>query len=190
VNTAVVTPFSFEHTFRAPSVDALIAAYFDRSHLAEQDRNLDIAEREILELEETPERLRRVSRVVPRRQLPALVRPFTSGPLHYRETVVWHRGTRELAIVIEPSLMRGRARIEATYRLELVGPGTVQRRYSGQVSVDVALLAQRIEAGIVAEFSRSMPLAAACTQAWLDQQSVLPRSVTAPTTTDSGTALT
>jgi hypothetical protein len=103
---------------------------------------------------------------------------------------VWHRGTRELAIVIEPSLMKGRARIEATYRLEVTGPNTVQRRYSGQVSVDVAMLARRVEAGIVAEFSRSMPIAAACTQAWLDRQSVLPRSVTAPTSADSGAPLT
>lgn len=184
-----MTPFSFEHTFRAPSVDALLAAYFDPDHQAEQDRAIEIAEREVLELDDTPERLRRVCRVVPRRQLPALVRPFTSGPLQYRETVVWNRATQELTMTIEPSLMKGRARIEATYRLEKVGSGLVRRRYAGQVSVDVAVLARRVETGIVAEFSRSVPVAAACTQAWLDKRSPRHEPVTDPTAAVSGAGL-
>lgn len=166
-----MTPFSFEHTFTAPSVEAVLSAYFDPQHQAEQDRAIDIAERQILELVDTPEELRRVCRVTPRRQLPALVRPFSPGPLHYVETLRWNRRTNALSIVIQPSLMRGRARIEATYRLDMTGPGSVRRRYVGQVSVNVALLAERVEAGIVAEFSRSIPVAAACTQAYLDRQS-------------------
>lgn len=162
-----MTPFSFEHTFAAPSPDALIAAYFDPDHQVEQDRANEILERTVLELVETETELRRVCRVASRRQLPAVLRPFSSGPLHYVETVTWRRATHELAIVIQ--LMK-RTRIEATYRLENLGPGSVRRRYVGRVSVDVALLANRVEAGIVAEFSRSIPIAAACTQAWLDRQ--------------------
>jgi hypothetical protein len=162
-----VTPFSFEHTFAAPSPDALISAYFDAEHQAEQDRANEILEREVLEVVDTHTELRRVCRVVSRRQLPAVLRPFSSGPLHYVETVTWRRPSNELAIVIQ--LMK-RTRIEATYRLENLGPGSVRRRYFGQVSVDVALLASRVEAGIVAELFRSLPRAAACTQAWLDRQ--------------------
>lgn len=171
MNTRRVTPFAFEHTFSATSADAVLAAYFDPEHQALQDHAIEIIEREVIELGDTPDELRRVCRVVPRRQLPALLKPFSSGPLHYLETVTWRRHTHELAIVIQPSLMKGRARIEATYRLEPMAPGSVRRRYSGQVSVDVALLANRVEAGIVAEFSRSVPIAAACTQAWLDRYS-------------------
>lgn len=166
-----MTPFCFEHVFTAPSADALLAAYFDPQHQTEQDRAVDIVEREVLELVDDGEVRRRVCRVVPKRKLPAMLRPFSSGPLHYIETVVWRRRTGELSITIEPSVLRGRARIEATYRLENLGRGSVRRRYEGHVSVDVALLANRVEAGIVAEFSRSMPIAAACTQAWLDRHS-------------------
>lgn len=162
-----MTPFSFEHTFSAPSPAAVIAAYFDADHQVEQDRANDILERTVLELVDTPSELRRVCRVVSRRQLPAVLRPFSSGPLHYVETVTWRRDRHELAIAIQ--LMK-RTRIEATYQLENLGPGSVRRRYFGRVSVDVALLASRVEAGIVTEFSRSMPVAAACTQAWLDRQ--------------------
>jgi hypothetical protein len=166
-----VTPFSFEHVFDAPSIDAVFAAYFDPDHQQEQDRAVQIAEREVLELNETADELRRVCRVVPRRQLPALVRPFVAGQLHYIETVIWRRKLHELTLEIRPSMLDGRARIEGTYRLESPTPGAVRRCYVGQVSVDVAFVANRIEKGILAEFSRSLPLAAACTQAWLDRHS-------------------
>jgi hypothetical protein len=166
-----VTPFSFEHVFAAPSPAAVLAAYFDADHQLEQDRAIDIAEREVLELVEDASTIRRVSRVVPRRQLPGFLRPFSSGPLHYIEVATWTRATNRISIEIRPSLMGGRAQIRATYLLEAVAPNTIRRRYEGHVSVDVALVSTRVERGIVAEFERSMPLAASCTQAWLDRHS-------------------
>ena len=161
--------FSHEHVFRAPSTAAVFAAYFDPRHAMDQDRELDIIERVVIEREETPECLRRVCRVVPRRQLPALVRPLVSGPLHYIETAIWRKREDEIEVEIRPSILSGRALITATYRLSPISAGQIRRRYEGSVSVDVALIASRIERGIVAEFERSMPLAAACTQAFLDR---------------------
>ncbi len=165
-----MTPFCFEHVFRAPSVAAVFAAYFDPDQQVEQDRCVDIAEREILELDDRGDELRRVCRVVPRRRLPALIKPFVAGSLHYLETVSWRRSADEIAIEIRPSMLRGRVRISATYRLEAIGPDAVRRRYAGSVSVDVALLATRIEGGIVDELSHSLPRAATCTQLWLDRR--------------------
>jgi hypothetical protein len=165
-----VTPFCFEHVFVAPSPAAVLAAYFDASHQLEQDQAIDIAERQIIELVDDGDTIRRTSRVVPRRQLPTFLRSFSSGPLHYLEVATWHRATNEISIEIRPSLMGGRAQIRATYQLEAVAPNTIRRRYAGHVSVDVALVRTRVERGIVAEFERSMPLAALCTQAWLDRQ--------------------
>ena len=161
--------FAHEHVFRAPSVAAVFAAYFDPRHAMEQDRELDIVERVVLEREETPELLRRVCRVVPRRQLPALVRPLIKGQLHYLETATWRKRADTIAVEIRPSILSGRTTISATYRLSPISAGLIKRRYEGCVSVDVALLSSRIECGIVAEFERSMPVAAACTQAFLDR---------------------
>ena len=155
--------FSFEHVFRAPSVAAVFAAYFDPKHAVEQDRELDIVERTILEWEDTPEQLRRVCRVVPRRQLPALVRPLVTGQLHYVETAIWRKREDRIDCEIRPSILSGRAMISATYRLSTVSPGLIRR-------------SARIERGIVAEFERSMPVAAAATQAFLDR---VPSSVQA-----------
>lgn len=167
-----MTPFCFEHVFTAPSPDAVLAAYFDADLQAEQDRAIDVSERDVLELVDDGAQVYRVTRVVPRRQLPPLLATLAGGPLHYIEIARWKRSTSEIDIEIRPSLMGGRARVTATYRLDVVAPGIVRRRYAGHVSVNVTLLASRVERGIVAEFERSMPLAATCTQAWLDRQSV------------------
>jgi hypothetical protein len=161
--------FSHEYVFRAPSTSAVFEAFFDPQHAADQDRALDITERLVLECEETSEFLRRVCRIVPRRQLPALVRPLIKGQLHYVETATWHKREDMIAIELRPSLLGARAVITATYRLSPLGTGLIRRQYEGSVSVDVALIASRIECGIVKEFERSIPVAAACTQAFLDR---------------------
>lgn len=164
-----MTPFCFEHVFRARSTDEVVAAYFDADHQVEQDRRVDIASREVLEIDETDGVVRRTCRVVPRRKLPALVKPLIPGELDYVETVTWRRGEDALEIAIRPSMLRGRVQITGTYRLDAISDGEIRRRYEGAVSVDIAFLAGRIERGIVAELARTLPLAAACTQDWLDR---------------------
>jgi hypothetical protein len=168
----MATQFSFEHVFRAPSMAAVFAAYFDPEQLLLQDQQLDIIERQVQELVDDSETLRRTCKVVPRRQLPAIVRPFVQGPLHYIETATWRKRDHEIDVAIWPSLLRrsshGRPAITALYRLSQLPDGSIHRRYTGTVSVDLALISGRIERGIVAEFERSMPLAAAATQAFLD----------------------
>jgi hypothetical protein len=169
--------FEFEHVFSAPSPAALFAAYFDPAHQLEQDRRTDIREREIISLDDSGDQLRRVCRVVPDRQLPIFIRPLIRGSLQYIETALWKRADDVIEIDIRPSILNGRAHIAGTYRLDVVGPNAIRRRYEGTVSVDVPLIASRIERGMVAELARSMPVTAECTQAWLDHHSV--RSVAA-----------
>jgi hypothetical protein len=164
-----MTPFCFEHVFRAASVADVFAAYFDPGHQREQDDQADLLERTVLEIVDTETDLRRVCRVVPRRQLPGFVRALMRGPLHYTETVRWRKASDEIDIEVLPSVLGGRAKITALYRLAAVGPGAIHRHYGGFAHVDVAMVSARIERGIVAEFEKSLPAAAACTQAWLDR---------------------
>jgi hypothetical protein len=163
-----MTPFCFEHVFLGTRPADVFAAYFDPACQLEADRALEIVERELIEFAESGDEISRRCRVVPRRQLPALLRPFSSGPLHYVEHVVGRRATNELEIDVR--LLRDRGRVRGRYELTEVAPGSVLRRYSGTVSVDVALVAARVERGIVAEFERSLARTATCTQIWLDQQ--------------------
>jgi hypothetical protein len=173
-----MTPFCFEHVFRASSTAEVFAAYFDAGHQLEQDRRVDIVERTVLELSQTDDELRRTSRVVPRRQLPGFVRPLVSGQLSYVETILWRKHADEIDIEIRPSILRGRASITALYRLSRGPTGSILRRYEGFARIEVSLIGPRIERGIVAEFGRTLPVAAACTQAWLDrpQRSVSARA--------------
>lgn len=164
-----MTLFSFEHMYRASSVAEVFAAYWDPAQQIEQDLRLEIIERTVIEFTETETEIRRVSRVVPRRQLPAIVRPLVSGPLHYIEKLHWVKAGDTIEIENLPSLLGGRARITALYGLSRAGSGLIRRSYSGSVTVDVALISSRIERGIVREYATSLPLAAAVTQAWLDR---------------------
>lgn len=166
----MTTQFCSEHVFRAPSVAAVFDAYFDPAHQLVQDRLLEVVERTVLELIDDGATLRRVCKIVPRRQLPAIVRRFVSQPLHYIETATWHRADDRIDIASMLSITKqpGPA-ISGVYRLSRVSDGAISRSYKGIVSVDIALIASKIERGIVAEFDRSMPIAATSTQAWLDR---------------------
>jgi hypothetical protein len=164
-----VTEFCFEHVFRAPSTAEVFAAIFDDAYQLEQDRQLAIAHRETIELHDRGDELYRKCKVTSSRRLPAFARPFLSGALQYIETHRWRRAADEVEFEIQPALLAGRVHVRGTYTLAPVGPDAIRRRYAGSVSVDVALLATRIERGIVQELVTSLPIAARCTQEWLDR---------------------
>ena len=164
-----MTEFSFEHVFRAPSVAAVFAAYVDPAHLVEQDRTTQIATREFLELHDDATSYRRECRVVPARQLPAIIRPLLKGTLEFRESVRWDKTGTVIQIEIRPQILDGKARVSSTYALFPAGNDAVRRVYSGTATVDVRLIGRRIERGIVEDIESSLVLARACTQAFLDR---------------------
>jgi hypothetical protein len=166
-----VRPFRFEHAFRAPSVALVFEAYFDPDLTVEQDRRAEVATRETLERDDAPGELRRVCKVAPRRQLPAIVRPFVPGDLSYVERLTWRKAEDRIEMRIEPAILGGRVEISAIYQLVAAGPGVVRRTYEGQVSVELRLVGGRIERAIIEDLGRTLVLAAACTQDWLDARS-------------------
>lgn len=163
-----MTEFHFVHDFRAPSPAAVFAAYFDPTCSDEQDRRTELVRREVLELEDRPEALRRVCRVVPRRQLPAIVRPFVRDELSFRETLTWRKAEDLIEMQIVPSILGGRIEISATYRVTQAGPGVCRRTYDGQVSAQIRLLGRQIERAIVEDMGKGLETSVACTQEWLD----------------------
>ncbi len=163
-----MTPFCFEHVFRAPDVAAVFTTYFDPDHQRQQDEAIGIIERVVLETVDDGEVLRRTCRVTPQRRLPAVIRPFVAGgTLAYLETATWRRRDDAITLEIRPGLLGGRASIRGVYTLTRK-TGGIHRRYAGEVRVELPVVAGRIERGIVAEFATSMPIAARVTQGWLD----------------------
>ena len=151
----MATKFHFEHRFRAPSTAAVFAAYFDDAHRDEQDRAVDVARREILSDDDTATTRRRVSKVWPRRQLPAVVRAMMKGDLSYDETIVWVKAADRIDFDIRPTLLDGRARIDAAYQLRVDGPGAIVRSAGDRARRAAHNLSRALPS--VATSSASMP---------------------------------
>lgn len=164
-----MTPFRHEHVYRAASPAAVFATYFDPACAAEEDMRAGIASRELLEMADRPDEMVRVSRIRPRRQLPAVVRALVGPELVYDETIIWRKALDRIDYDIRPQLLSGRIHIVATYQLIQAGPGQVRRVYEGAVTADLRVIGGRVERAIVDDMTRSLALTVACTQASIDR---------------------
>ena len=164
------TAFSYEHVFRVPSLETLLAAYYEPDHLAAQDQLAELGDRTVVESEDTGATRKCVWRVKALKPLPVYVRPFVSGShLSYLESMTWRRADHAIDLVVTPEILGGRVSITALYAFAQVAEGQVRRTYSGSISVNVRLLSGKIERGIRDKFEESMPIMTGCTQDWLDR---------------------
>jgi hypothetical protein len=169
------TEFRYETVFRAASPKVVAASYFDPDHLATQDVVAELVDRKVVESRDDGATLHTVWRVAHAKPLPLYARPFVSGGrLRYLETMTWRREADEVDMIVQPEILGGRVKIEATYTLKQVGEGQVHRRYAGTITVDVRLISGKAEKAILAKFEESMPTMAACTQGWLDKTASRP----------------
>ncbi|HEU0031937.1 MAG TPA: DUF2505 domain-containing protein [Kofleriaceae bacterium] len=166
----MTTAFRFENTFRAPSVQLMLAAYFDPDHLAAQDALAKLGDRTVVEDHEDDHQRKTTWRVQSLEPLPLFVRPFVSGGrLRYLETMTWRKADDAIDLVVTPEILGGRVTIQALYQLASAGEGRVHRTYSGSVTVAVKLVSGKIERAILEKFQQSMPIMTGCTQTWLDK---------------------
>jgi hypothetical protein len=164
------TEFSFETVFAAPSVRTILEAYYEPDHLAAQDVVGQLGDRTVVENIDNDAMRKCTWNVRSLRPLPMFVRPFIEGGhLRYLETMTWRKAADEIDLNIAPQILGGRVAINATYKLTLVGDGQVKRRYKGAISANIALLAGKIERGILSEIEKGMPSMTECTQAWLSR---------------------
>jgi len=73
----------------------------------------------------------------------------------------------EIDLSVVPQILKGRVRVDATYRFTEVDPGQVRRRYAGGITANIPLLSGRVERAILTEFQAQMPVMSECTQTWL-----------------------
>ena len=168
----MTTPFSYEHTFQAPSIDVLLRAFTDPSHIAAQDATNGVASRTVVERVDDAARFFCECRVATKRELPAFVQKLAGGGLAYTERLRWDKASDTIAIEIRPDVMGGRSKIDVACRIVPAGEGRVKRIYAGTATVEVALIGGRIEKSIVTEIGKTLDAAARTTQAWLDGKHV------------------
>jgi hypothetical protein len=162
------TDFSFERVFRAPSVEAVLAAYFDAEHLAAQDKVGDLHDRKVVESKEDAETKHMVWTVRAGTALPVYVRPFVEGGrLVFREQMTWRKRDNEIDMTITPQILGGRVQIAGLYKLAMIGDGQVKRVYKGTITAALTLVGSKVERGILEEITKGMPAMAEVTQTWL-----------------------
>lgn len=162
------TPFSYDYVFRVDSPATLAASYFDPSHLAAQDVVAELTDRTVTAETDDGTTKAMTWRVVSKRPLPAIARPFVGGNLVYLESMSWRRGDNHVELSVIPQILKARVQIHATYKLEQAGEMQVKRTYRGEVTAGIALIGGKIERGIVEAFDESMAKMSKCTQDWLN----------------------
>ena len=112
------TEFSYEHVFRAPTVETIIEAYFDMDHLAYQDKLAELGDREVTDSHDDGVVRKATWRVVSLKPLPMFVRPFVKGGrLAFLETMSWKRGGGLVEASVTPDILNGRVSIASRYEL-------------------------------------------------------------------------
>ncbi len=165
------TPFKFDNVYRAPSVAAVIKAYWDPDHLATQDKLANLCDRVVVEDTDKDGVRKTVWKVGSTRPIPMIARPFISGGrLTYLESMI-RRGENLVESTVTPQILNGRVHLDSTYALELIGENQVRRTYSGTITASISLIGGRIEKGILEAFQKEMPVMTKCTQDWLDRTS-------------------
>jgi len=163
--------FTLDHTFRAASPSALLAAYFDPEHLAMLDAATGVGARTVRE--SIDDGINRVCtwQLTTLQALPWFVRRLvTGGRLTYLETVRWRRSDPALALSNVCELLGGQVRIEAVYQLAPAGERLIHQRFAGAASSDIKLVGERVARATVDQLARAMPTMTECTQRWLDRR--------------------
>lgn len=166
-----MTPFRFEHEFRAESAAQFWRGYFDEAHIANLDAELGLRARELVELREDDATLHRVFHVVPERELPGWLRKVTGAGLDYEERLTFHKHENRCELLVLPSLFPSRTRIEGTYDVQELGPNRLLRRFFGEIDIRVPMVGGRVERSVLADMAASYERAVPLTQHWLDRDS-------------------
>ncbi|MBM4362647.1 MAG: DUF2505 family protein [Deltaproteobacteria bacterium] len=122
----------------------------------------------LVSLDEKPDRIERVSDVVPKLgDLPGPLKKLAEGGAGYRERATFDRATRRMKTAIEPQSLRDKLFISGVQWTEALGPGRCRRVYDLKVEAKVFGLGSLIEGRITADVQKSYDQAAVFTARWL-----------------------
>lgn len=166
-----MTHFRIVHHMEGGSLEEFWKVFFDEPYNEEVYKRIGVQERVRLKFEEDAETIRFAIRVVPKSELPALIKRVVGGHLGYTEISTYYKGKDEIDVRIEPSLLKERTRMRGTYRVVAVGPDRLERTFEGDLHVDIPIVGKKIEETILEDVRRSYGIAAQVTSEWLKRGS-------------------
>jgi hypothetical protein len=110
---------------------------------------------------------RRVLRLTPDRELPAILRKLVSGAISYTESNQFTRATNTLEVVTVPSFLADKITTKGIYTLVELEPMRVRRVWQGVCECKIPLVGRKVEEVIIDEVRRSYKLTTDFTRAWL-----------------------
>lgn len=155
------------------TVDAYWEMFFSDAYNAALWEALDIDRVQVefrREGEGENEVIHRRQKLVPRREVPKVLKKIVGDAIAYEEINVFRRKTSTMEVTTIPNFLSEKFDAKGTYRVEEAGPGRVVRIWEAHTSCKVPLVGGKIEEHIVGEVRDSYARTTAFTRKWLAER--------------------
>lgn len=144
--------------------------FFSDEYNAALWKTLDI-ERELIEFKREgsgqDEVIRRVQRLTPKRDVPAVLRKLVKDAVSYEERNVWRRRDNCMEVVTIPNFFADKFTAKGTYKLSPHGVDRLTRTWKANCECRVPLLGGKVEQHVVEEVKKSYRATTAFTRQWI-----------------------
>jgi hypothetical protein len=162
----VSTHFAITHEFAA-TPEEFWKVFLHEPYNVELYDRIGVRERKMVDRSEDAETVKWALRIMPKRDLPTVVKKIVGGDLGYTEISTYYKGKNYIDVRVEPTLMKERTKIKGTYTVKPIGERRLSRTFEGDVAVDIPLVGRRVEAVVLDDLRRSYEVAALVTAEWL-----------------------
>lgn len=161
-----MTHFKIVHDFKTDPATYWKVFLHEPYNVELYDR-IGVKERTMLDRSEDAQTVKWSIRIVPKRDLPGVIKKIVGGDLGYTEISTLHKDENYIDVKVEPSLMKDKTKIRAKYTLTPIGDGRVRRTFEGDIDISLPLVGRKVEAVILEDMQRSYDIAANVTSEWL-----------------------
>lgn len=165
------THFAIRHEFDT-TPEAFWRVFLHEPYNVELYDRIGVKERTVLERHEDDHTIKWAVRIVPKRDLPPIIKKIVGGDLGYTEISTFYKGKNYLDVTVEPTLLKERTTIKAVYSVKVLGPNRIQRVFEGDIRIDLPLVGSKVEATILDDMTKSYNVAATVTTEWLKRGGV------------------
>ncbi len=167
-----MTRFKIEDEFEI-GADAFWDMFFSKDYGQAMNDAIEL-KWELLEFERSgegaDERIHRVQRLTPKREVPKMMKKFVDGAISYTEHNEWRRGDGHMSVNTIPNFMADKISSGGDYRIEARGEGRCARIYDGHIECRIPLVGGKVEKMLVDEVKESYARSTAFTRQWIAKQ--------------------